>query len=301
MKRQVTKPLLIVTTIGLISVNAAAADVKTLENGKALTGLSGAAGSEQFFMLDVPAGASDISFSITGGSGDADLYVRVGELPTARRYDCRPYRWGNEEQCTGLTEDNIPYYIMINGWYDFEDLTLSASFTVSDDDQDNGGDDGNGDDDDGSDDDGNVIGSCTLSATQQALLDAHNNARASARSCGGTNYPAVPALSWNCKLGAAANKHSQDMATNNFMDHTGSDGSNPGDRIAAEGYSFSAWAENVAAGYSSVDAVMNGWLQSSGHCRNIMSSSVTELGADMVTNPSSTYSRYWTAVFARPQ
>ena len=293
MIRQLCKLAFLTASISLICYNAIAADVRKLDNGKPLSGLTGAAGSEQFFMLDVPAGATKISIAITGGSGDADLYVKAGALPTTSSYDCRPYLWGNEEQCSNLKENNVPYYIMITAYQDFASLTLNASYTT-------GGNEDGGKDDGGSDDD-ITGGSCSLSATQQALLDAHNQARATARSCGGTHYSVAPALTWNCKLAAAAHKHSQDMATNNFMDHTGSDGSSPGDRIAAEGYNFSYWAENVAAGYTTVDQVMNAWLNSSGHCSNIMSQNVTELGADLVTNSNSSYSTYWTGAFGRPQ
>jgi uncharacterized protein YkwD len=142
---------------------------------------------------------------------------------------------------------------------------------------------------------------CNLDANQQALLDAHNSARSQARNCGSQAYAAATPLVWNCTLGDVATEHAADMANNNFFSHTGSDGLSPFDRLRNAGYQYSSAAENIAAGYSSVSAVMNAWLNSSGHCRNIMNPSFTELGAGRVDNPNSTYLIYWTTNLARPR
>ncbi len=61
------------------------------------------------------------------------------------------------------------------------------------------------------------------------------------------------------------------MKTNNYFSHTGLNGSTAGQRITAAGYTWSAYGENIANGYSSEQAVINGWLGSEGHCKNIMS------------------------------
>ncbi|GAA3968405.1 CAP domain-containing protein [Allohahella marinimesophila] len=142
-----------------------------------------------------------------------------------------------------------------------------------------------------------------MNSTDLAMLDAVNKARAAARSCGGTSHGAVPALSWSCQLDSAATRHARDMVNNNIFSHTGSDGSSMSERITAAGYSWSAAAENIAAGQSSVGTAMNGWLASEGHCRNIMSSGVTQLGAALATAEPGTaaYSRYWVQNFARPR
>lgn len=133
------------------------------------------------------------------------------------------------------------------------------------------------------------------------MLYAVNQARSQEQNCGGTIMPAVPALTWDYSLESAAFTHSSDMANADFMDHTGSDGSDPGDRVADTGYVANAWAENVAAGQRDIDTVMASWMASSGHCKNIMSSSVTQMGASAVENPDTRYGIYWTQVFARPQ
>ncbi len=148
---------------------------------------------------------------------------------------------------------------------------------------------------------GDSGGSCSMSSEDQAMLDAVNAFRSSAQRCGSTDFSAAPALSWNCQLKQAALAHSQDMANEDFMSHTGSDGSSPGDRIDRTGYLWWTWGENVAAGYSSVSSVVQGWINSSGHCANMMNPNFTNLGAAKFSNSSSQYGIYWTQVFGRPR
>ncbi|AKS42526.1 S8 family serine peptidase [Wenzhouxiangella marina] len=101
-----------------------------LENGVAENGLSGAAGSETFFTIDVPAGASDLSFQMSGGSGDADMYVRFGQAPTQSSYDCRPYRNGNNETCDFASPSTGTYHVMLRGYSSYSNTSLVASYTV---------------------------------------------------------------------------------------------------------------------------------------------------------------------------
>jgi uncharacterized protein YkwD len=88
------------------------------------------------------------------------------------------------------------------------------------------------------------------------------------------------------------------MVTNDFFGHTGSDGSSPGDRISRQGYSWTTFAENVGAGYASPAAVVQGWMNSSGHRANILNSSVRHIGVGFVYSTEASYDYYWTAVFA---
>ncbi|RLQ22642.1 hypothetical protein DWB85_06575 [Seongchinamella sediminis] len=143
-------------------------------------------------------------------------------------------------------------------------------------------------------------GSCTVSAEAQSMLDAVNAFRAGTRDCGSRGlFSPAPALTWNCKLEAAANGHSADMANNNFFSHTGSNGSSLGERATAAGYAWNALGENIAAGYSTVGSVMQGWIDSDGHCANLMNASFDELGAARQYNANSDYGTYWTQVFGR--
>src|SRR3990172_6631535 len=112
-----------------------------------------------------------------------------------------------------------------------------------------------------------------------------------------------PPVAWNDSLAIAAYLHSEDMATNQFFSHTGSDGSSPGDRITREGYAWWTYGENIAVGYPTVSAVMQGWLGSDGHCRNIMNPAFREIGAAYAEGPylGNPSAPYWTFDLATPR
>lgn len=135
----------------------------------------------------------------------------------------------------------------------------------------------------------------------EQMLNAVNMERAKPQNCGGVPMPPVPSLTWDYNLEAAAFRHSSDMANNNFFSHTGSDNSSASQRIADTGYRFYAMAENIAAGYVDINAVMNVWMNSQGHCENIMSPHITQMGAALVKNADATYRTYWTQAFAAPR
>lgn len=98
------------------------------------------------------------------------------------------------------------------------------------------------------------------------------------------------------RLTSAAQRHANDMANRRVMTHTGSDGSNAGQRIALYGYGATMWAENVAAGYATpVDAV-NAWMNSSGHRANILNPQLVNIGVAAATGSNGV--TYWAMVFA---
>ncbi|MET9609541.1 CAP domain-containing protein [Streptomyces sp. NPDC006512] len=101
-----------------------------------------------------------------------------------------------------------------------------------------------------------------------------------------------PVLTVNEKLTKAAQDHSEDMAAHNNMSHTGSDGSDPGQRITRAGYQWSTYAENVAYGYDTAAKVMEGWMNSPGHKRNILDCNVKEIGIGLAQP-----GQYWTQDF----
>ena len=107
-----------------------------LSNGVPVDNLSGAAGENLRFYLDVPSGHENLSFSISGGSGDADLYVRFGAEPTTDTYDCRPWQNGNNETCDGGDFDTSRdgrYHVLVRGWSGasgFSGVSLVGSFDV---------------------------------------------------------------------------------------------------------------------------------------------------------------------------
>lgn len=99
-----------------------------LTNGVAVTGLSGASGAELDFFMDVPSGASNLSFDMSGGSGDADLYVKFGSPPSTNDWDCRPYKVGNNESCDFPSPQTGTYYVMVHGYNSFSGVDLVGSF-----------------------------------------------------------------------------------------------------------------------------------------------------------------------------
>lgn len=148
-----------------------------------------------------------------------------------------------------------------------------------------------------------VAGSnCGLGNFQAELVQRINAYRARGASCGGYgSFAPTTALSWNDKLQGAAARHSSDMASRNFFSHTGSDGSNAGTRITQAGYAWRTWGENIAAGYGTVQAAVDGWMASPGHCANLMKPAFRHMGVACVSNSASTYRMYWTLDLAAPR
>jgi uncharacterized protein YkwD len=128
-----------------------------------------------------------------------------------------------------------------------------------------------------------------------------NEARASARKCGGRQFAAAPPLSMSSVLTSAAAGHARDMAERGELTHTGADGSQPADRITRAGYHWRASGENVAAGQQDADAVVAAWLASPGHCANIMQPNFTEMGVAFVQVPTANPNIYWAQSFATPR
>jgi uncharacterized protein YkwD len=145
-----------------------------------------------------------------------------------------------------------------------------------------------------------VIDQC-MSDTDKEMLTRVNDARAVGRACGSVNYPAAAALSWHCTLEQVAFAHSRDMGEHNFFSHAGSDGLSAGDRLGNAGYDWAEVGENIAAGQPTVSAVMSAWLNSPGHCANIMRAGYTETAAASYLVTGSDYPIYWTQLFARPR
>jgi uncharacterized protein YkwD len=133
------------------------------------------------------------------------------------------------------------------------------------------------------------------------VLELVNAARAEERKCGHQSFAPAPALTPSAVLAAAAAAHAHDMAEHAELTHTGSDGSKPADRITRAGYEWRASGENVAAGQRDADAVVAVWLESPGHCANIMEPNFTEVGVAFVQVPGANPNIYWAQSFATPR
>jgi uncharacterized protein YkwD len=141
-----------------------------------------------------------------------------------------------------------------------------------------------------------ALADCGINGMAQQILDRMNAERAKGASCGAQgNFAPTTPVTWNTKLEQAAIGHSTDMVSKNFFAHVSSNGGTLATRITAAGYVYSTAGENIAAGYPSVDAVMTGWMQSDGHCANVMRPSFKEVAvACLRGTPSTTYNNYWT-------
>ncbi|MDY0357154.1 MAG: pre-peptidase C-terminal domain-containing protein [Sedimentisphaerales bacterium] len=111
----------------LVASHSASVSVVTLTNGVALTGLSDATGGQKFYKIDVPSGQTKFEIAISGGTGDCDLYVKRGALPTTADYDYRPFLFGNNETVTVNNPTAGTWYIMLRAYNAYSGLTLLAS------------------------------------------------------------------------------------------------------------------------------------------------------------------------------
>ena len=116
------------TAVG-VSCSGGGGGGTALQNGVPVSGLSGSSGSAKNYTVAIPAGATNLKIAISGGSGDADLYVKFGSAPTTSSYNCRPYLSGNNESCTFAAPSTGTYYVMVRGYSSYSGVTLKATWT----------------------------------------------------------------------------------------------------------------------------------------------------------------------------
>ncbi len=105
----------------------------------------------------------------------------------------------------------------------------------------------------------------------------------------------LAAYEWNNQVEAAAAEHSADMAAHQLMQHTGTDGTNAGQRLTRAGFQWTTWGENIAAGFVDPGALVTAWLNSSSHRPQILGS-YRYVGVSAVASSDGTL--YWTLVVA---
>jgi uncharacterized protein YkwD len=252
--------------------------------GVPVSALAAGRGEELRFLIEIPADAGALTFALDGGTGDADLYVRFGAEPTRTEWDHRPRRRGNAETVELATPPPGTYFVMVRGYRAFAGVSLVV--TAADGDE--------------------PAPVCDESAWpagwvafEDEVVAAINQRRAAGATCGGVAKPAVGPVAVNTELRTAARCHSLDMAVQGYFSHTSQDGRSPWDRIDDAGYTGSATGENIAAGYATAAAVVEGWMTSTGHCNNIMNGGSNETGVGYAFQAGSPYGRYWTQTFGR--
>lgn len=125
---------------------------------------------------------------------------------------------------------------------------------------------------------------------EAVMLQLVNAYRSKGCNCGDEYFDATTPLTWNDTLELAAYNHSTDMNSKNFFDHKGSDGSMANNRIEKYNYNWTAYGENIASGYQTESEVVEAWIKSPGHCKNIMNPNFEEIGVARAGD-------YWTQVF----
>ncbi len=110
-----------------VTINAG---VTALTNGVAITGLAGAAASSKMYSLAVPAGATNLHFNTTGGTGDADLYVKLGSQPTTTVRDCASESATTTEVCTFATPSAGTYYALVYGYAAYSGVSITGTYTA---------------------------------------------------------------------------------------------------------------------------------------------------------------------------
>ncbi|WP_434940535.1 S8 family serine peptidase [Shewanella sp. HL-SH8] len=98
-----------------------------LVNGVARTGLTGTSSSQTFYKVVVPANKT-LTVAMSGGNGDADLYVKAGSKPSTSSFDCRPYKNGNNETCSLAPTVETTYHVMMLGYTSYSGVSLVASY-----------------------------------------------------------------------------------------------------------------------------------------------------------------------------
>ena len=138
---------------------------------------------------------------------------------------------------------------------------------------------------------------CSVQA--QEALHRINAARAAGQRCGLRSMPPAPPLRWDETLQTVAARHSRDMAVRNYFDHKSPEGRTVSERVSGTPYKFGIVGENLAGGDPSVASVVQGWIESPGHCVNMMDPRFAEVAVACVGHNGSDWGTYWTMILGR--
>lgn len=130
---------------------------------------------------------------------------------------------------------------------------------------------------------------------EQEIVELVNQYRAEGATCGDETFGPAGPLTMDSSLQCAARMHSLDMAERDFFSHDNPSGEGPNDRMKKAGYSGRGWGENIAGGNSTAEATMVQWMDSPGHCSNIMSPNYTLIGVGYY--PGGEWGHLWTQTF----
>jgi uncharacterized protein YkwD len=132
-------------------------------------------------------------------------------------------------------------------------------------------------------------------------LELVNEVRARGARCGERSFAPAPPVKLSTTLANVALGHANDMAVHNYFEHQDRAGHSPADRVRAVGYQEKLVGENIAYGPKSAEEVVQGWLDSPGHCENIMDPRFAEMGIAYAAGQASKHGLYWVQVLAAPR
>jgi uncharacterized protein YkwD len=138
------------------------------------------------------------------------------------------------------------------------------------------------------------------SKVRARVVELVNQARSRGRKCGAERFAAAPPLAISRKLTDAAEDHARDMMRKKYFEHRGSNGSQPKDRVLRAGYQPRLSGENIALGPESAEEVVAGWLDSPGHCANIMEPRFQDIGVGLAVGKKRGQI-YWVQTFGAPR
>jgi len=138
-------------------------------------------------------------------------------------------------------------------------------------------------------------------ALASRALQLVNEVRARGARCGERSFGPAPPVKLSGTLATVAFGHANDMAAHNYFEHQDLAGRSPADRVRAVGYQEKLVGENIAYGPKSAEEVVQGWLESPGHCENIMDPRFAEMGIAYAAGQASKHGLYWVQVLAAPR
>jgi serine protease len=116
-----------ISGVSITATVSSASSGNELQNGVAVTGLSGTTGNTKTWTFSVPSGSTSAVFQLSGGTGDADIYVRYGAPPTTSTYDYRPYLVGNNETVNVPNPQAGTWYVMVRAYSSYSGASLKAT------------------------------------------------------------------------------------------------------------------------------------------------------------------------------
>jgi uncharacterized protein YkwD len=128
-----------------------------------------------------------------------------------------------------------------------------------------------------------------------------NEVRARGARCGDRSFGPAPPVRLSQTLGGVAFGHADDMAKHNYFEHEDLTGRSPADRVRAVGYQEKLVGENIAYGPKSAEEVVQGWLDSPGHCENIMDPRFAEMGIAYAAGQASRRGLFWVQLLVAPK